>query len=63
MNQAIESRLRKWHALYLESRVYRIPRTLEVLAHQGQTVRERRLVLVVLGGHRAGPGRQHRPQE
>src|SRR4029453_9425127 len=42
----------KLHALYLESRVHRIPRTPEMLADQGQTVRERRLVLVVPGGHR-----------
>jgi hypothetical protein len=42
LNQEIESCLRKWQALYLESRVYRIPRTPEMLAHHDPTVRERR---------------------
>ena len=57
MNQESKSRLRQLHALYLGSRVHRIPRTPEMAADQGQTVRERRRALVVPGGnrHRALP--------
>jgi hypothetical protein len=51
MDQEFENLLRKLHGLCLGSRVHQIPRTPEMLAYQGQTIRERRLSLVIPGGH------------
>jgi hypothetical protein len=49
MNQEIESLSRKLHALSLGRRVHQIPGAPEMPTHQRETVRERRLALVVPG--------------
>src|SRR6266511_4730706 len=47
MDQEIENLLRKLHGLCLGSRVHEIPRPPEMPTYQRQTIRERRLSLVV----------------
>jgi hypothetical protein len=47
MDQEIESLPRKLHDLCLGSRVHHIPGPPQMPAYQGQTVRERRFILVV----------------
>jgi hypothetical protein len=51
MDQAIESLLRKWHALGLWRSVHHIPRTPEMLASQAQTIRACWFSFVIPGAH------------
>src|SRR5262245_8572462 len=51
MDEEIQSLLRKLHNLCFGSRGHQISCPPEMPTHQGQTVRERRFLLVVPGGH------------